>query len=53
MLKKLVDSWKWHGSWFPQQQCFDELMSQVPMHEHDELKRLIEVRAQEYDATLE
>lgn len=52
-IKEIVDDYSWHGSWFPKSECFDKLKHLVPLDKHDELKKAIALRAEEYNNTLE
>lgn len=49
----VLETFKWHGSHFPIDDCFAALKSQVAEDQHEELMRAIKARAVEYNSLLE
>jgi hypothetical protein len=52
-LEELVEHWPWHGSFFPVEQCFNELKERAAVSEYKELRELIDERATRHDSSLE
>lgn len=52
-LKELVESFAWHGSWFPRDECFRYLRGKVLIEQYGELLRLIDERAELHNKKLE
>lgn len=52
-IRDIVESWPWHGSWFPEEQCYAALKNRVSADKHDELKNIISQWAKTYNSHLE